>query len=133
MENQNVFNDFKLRASFGQVGNDAIGPGQFYLIPTERLFAYFGTNRINGTTVLGYKGSRIFNGKFPGNITIGFEFSFLDRRLTGEIDFYHKLATNALYTIPLPSIGFGNTLLTNAADILNQGVEFSIGWNQQCK
>jgi len=130
MKNQNFFNDLKVRASFGQVGNDAIGPGQFYLIPTERLYAYFGTNRINGTTVLGIKDPNL-QWEVSREYNLGFEFSVLERRLTGEIDLYNKLATNALYTIPLASIGFGNTLLTNAADILNQGVEFSVGWNQQ--
>lgn len=130
MANQKIFNDLKLRASFGEVGNDAIGPGQFFLIPTERLWAYFGSNRINGTTVLGIKDPEL-QWEVAREFDLGLEFSFFDRKLTGEIDFYHKLATKALYTIPLPAIGFGNTLLTNAADVLNQGVEFAIGWNQQ--
>jgi hypothetical protein len=38
-----------------------------------------------------------------------------------------------LYTIPLPSVGFGNTLLTNAADVLNRGFEFALGWAENLK
>jgi hypothetical protein len=33
-----------------------------------------------------------------------------------------------LFTIPLVDIGFGSSFLTNAANILNEGMEFSLGW-----
>lgn len=129
MASQKTFDVLKLRASYGLLGNDAIAPGQFYLIPTERLFAYFGSNRVDGATVLGIKDPNL-QWEVAKEFDIGLEFALLDRRLTGEIDFYHKLATQALYTIPLPSIGFGNTFLTNAADVLNQGVEIALGWSE---
>ena len=130
MQDQKFFSDLKLRASFGRVGNDAIGPGQFYLIPTERLYAYFGSNRVNGTTVLGIKDPNL-QWEVSHEYNMGIEFGILGGRMNGVIDFYRKLATNALYTIPMPALGFGNTLLTNAADILNQGVEFSLGWTDK--
>ena len=104
-------------------------PGQFYLIPTERLYAYFGSNRINGTTMLGIKDPNL-QWEVAKEFDIGLEFAMFGKRLTGEIDFYHKLATKALYTIPLPAIGFGTTFLTNAADVLNQGVEVALNWNE---
>ncbi len=129
MAGQKTFDVLKLRASYGLLGNDAIAPGQFYLIPTERLYAYYGSNRINGTTVLGIKDPNL-QWEVAKEFDIGVEFSMFGKRLTGEIDFYHKLATKALYTIPLPSIGFGSTFLTNAADVLNQGLEVSLGWNE---
>ena len=119
MATQKTFDVLKLRASYGWVGNDAIAPGQFYLIPTERLYAYYGSNRINGTTVLGIKDPNL-QWEVAKEFDIGVEFSMFDKRLTGEIDYYNKLATDALYTIPLPSIGFGSTFLTNAADVLNR-------------
>ena len=53
MANQQFFNSLKLRASFGLVGNDAIRPGAFDLRPQERLYAYFGTNRVDGAIVTG--------------------------------------------------------------------------------
>lgn len=45
--------ELKIRSSFGLVGNDVIRPGQFDLRPTERLYTYFGVDRIDGATVLG--------------------------------------------------------------------------------
>lgn len=55
----------------------------------------------------------------------------LDGKLSGEIDYYNKNSTNALFTIPLTDLGFGSSFLTNAASILNTGMEFSVSWKQK--
>jgi TonB-linked SusC/RagA family outer membrane protein len=130
MSNQKLFNNLKLRASYGIVGNDAISPGQFLLQPTEHLYAYFGTNRIDGAIPVGIIDPNL---KWEENkeFDVGLEFSLLDRKLSGEIDYYNKNSTNALFTIPLTDIGFGSQFLTNAANILNEGVEISLGWNDK--
>jgi TonB-linked SusC/RagA family outer membrane protein len=129
MSGNKTFDVLKLRASYGLVGNDAIAPGQFAIIPTERLWAYWGDTRLNGATVLGIKDPNL-QWEVVKEFNIGLDFAMFDRRLTGEIDYYNKLATKALYTIPLPSVGFGSSLLTNAADVLNRGVEIALGWTE---
>jgi TonB-dependent starch-binding outer membrane protein SusC len=130
MANQRLFNTLKLRASYGLVGNDVIGPGLFDLRPTENLFAYFGTNRINGATVTGIVDPNL-RWEVVKELDLGLEFSLMDGKLNGEIDYYNKRAEEALYPIPYLEVGFGNSLLTNAADIVNKGVEISLGWNDQ--
>jgi len=128
MENQKLFDYLKLRTSYGHVGNDVVGAGAFELSPTERLYSYFGTNRIDGANVTGIKDPKL-KWEVAKEFDIGIEFSTLNKKLTGEIDYYHKNATDALYIIGIPALGFGNQFVTNAADILNQGVELSLGWN----
>lgn len=130
MENQKHFDFLKLRASFGLVGNDAISSDQFELKPSEFLYSYFGTDRVNGATILGIKDPNL-QWEVVKEFDFGIEFSTLNNKLSGEIDYYHKKATKALYTIGFPTLGFGNEFLTNAADILNQGVELSLGWNNR--
>lgn len=128
MKNQKIFDLLKLRSSYGEVGNDVVSPGSFDLIPTEENYAYFGSNRINGATITGIKDPNL-QWEVVKEFDLGVEFKALNGHLTGEIDYYHKKATKALYRIPLPSLGFGNEFITNAADILNEGVELSLGWN----
>ena len=130
MENGNFFDELKLRASYGWVGNDVIAPGQFDLRPTDQLYAYFGTNRYNGATITGIVDPNL-KWEVVKEFDIGVEFTALDSRLNGEIDFYHKKATDALYTIRYLNVGFGNSFLTNAADIENTGVELSLGWSNK--
>lgn len=127
MEKQKLFDVLKLRASYGLVGNDVIAPGMFDLKPTYNLYAYFGTNRIDGAIPTGIVDPNL-HWEVVKEYDIGLEFSMLAKRLTGEFDFYHKNASDALYQIKLPNIGFGSSFLTNAADILNTGVEVSLGW-----
>ena len=128
MNHQKIFSNLKLRASYGLVGNDVISPGQFLLQPTEHLYSYFGTNRVDGAIPTGIKDPNL---KWEENkeFDVGMEFSMLEGKLTGEVDYYHKNSTNALFTIPLTDLGFGSTFLTNAANIVNSGLEISLGWN----
>ncbi len=132
MAKQKIFDDLKLRASYGLVGNDVVRPGAFDLRPDYDLYAYFGTDEINGAIP-----TRIVDPNLKWEVVkefdAGIEFSMLSRKLTGEIDFYHKKATDALYTIKLVSLGFGRDFVTNAADILNTGVEISLAWSDQTK
>jgi TonB-dependent starch-binding outer membrane protein SusC len=129
-QNQKLFDALKLRASYGLAGNDVVRPGAFDLMPTERLFAYFGTNRVNGTTVLGIVDPNL-KWEVVKEFDLGLEFTFAGGKLSGEIDYYHKRATDALYDIPLVQLGFGNRFITNAADVVNQGLELSLGWNNK--
>jgi TonB-linked SusC/RagA family outer membrane protein len=117
--------ELKIRSSFGLVGNDVIRPGQFDLRPTERLYTYFGVNRIDGATVLGIVDPNL-KWEVVRELDFGVEFSLMNQKWSGEIDLYHKKATDALFVIPYAAIGFGNSLLTNAADIVNKGIEFAL-------
>ncbi len=128
MEGQKAFDYLKLRASYGLVGNDVAGVNQFTLSPSERYYAYFGTNRIDGATVTELKDPKL-KWETVKEFDFGIEFTSFNNKLTGEIDYYHKNVTDALYRILLPSIGFGSVFTTNAAEILNQGVELSLGWS----
>lgn len=127
MSKQKIFDNLKLRASYGWVGNDVIGPGAFLLTPTEYLYAYFGTTRINGAIPTGIIDPNL-KWEINKELDFGLEFTLLQGKLSGEIDYYNKKSTNALFTIPLVDVGFGSSFLTNAANILNEGMEFSLGW-----
>ncbi|MBL0271478.1 MAG: SusC/RagA family TonB-linked outer membrane protein [Chitinophagaceae bacterium] len=109
MADQKFFNNLKLRASYGLVGNDVIRPGAFDLRPQERLYAYFGTNRIDGAIVTGIKDPNL-QWEVVREFDAGIEFAVLDNKLSGEIDFYNKVAKDALFIIPYASLGFGNSV-----------------------
>ncbi len=128
MAHQTLFDELKLRASYGWVGNDVIAPGQFDLRPTDQLYAYFGTNRYNGATVTSIVDPDL-KWEVVKELDFGLEFSAFRQRLTGEIDYYSKKATDALYTVRYLNVGFGTDFLTNAADVTNKGIEISLAWN----
>ncbi|MEO8820086.1 MAG: SusC/RagA family TonB-linked outer membrane protein, partial [Ginsengibacter sp.] len=104
MSHQKIFDNLKLRASYGWVGNDVIGPGAFLLTPTEYLYAYFGNTRINGAIPTGIIDPNL-KWEINKELDFGLEFTLLDGKLSGEVDYYNKNSTNALFTIPLTDLG----------------------------
>ena len=130
MKDQKTFSNLKLRASYGLVGNDVVTAGKFDLKPTRNLYSYFGSNYINGANITGIVDPNL---KWEVNkeFDLGLEFGILEGKLTGEIDYYHKFSTNALYTIPLVDLGFGTQFTTNAANVQNTGVEIALGWKDK--
>ena len=119
----------KLRASYGQLGNDQI-PADSYILTADSNIPYV----INGQPVLGAAIRQIKDRNVRWETTTEYdaavEFGFLDNRLSGEVTYYDKRTTGALIPVNIPAI-FGdpdNQYITNAADITNRGVEAALNW-----
>ena len=130
MANQNIFNTLKARASWGLIGNDNISPGQFVTQFGTGLSAAFGANIAPGAIP-----DQIIDPNLKWETTeqrnLGLEFGFFNSKLTGEIDVYQKITSDALYLVALPGVAGDrdNVYTTNAAKISNTGLEISLGWN----
>lgn len=129
MASQRIFDFLKLRASWGQLGNNAV--------PRES-----GTREI--TT--GFLQSYVFNNVItPGYITsvfynelewevleetnAGVVLATLGNRLSAEIDWYRKVTKNA--AIYQSNIMGGGGLIRNNGEILNTGFEVVLGWRDK--
>jgi tonB-linked outer membrane protein, susC/ragA family len=110
----------KLKASFGQQGNDAIG--DFYYSDFYNLRA------VNGEASLAFsnKGKRDITWETNTNINTGVEFELFNRRLTGGIEYYQRKTTDMLlwFTVP-PSLGYGG-YYDNVGDMMNRGIEVNL-------
>jgi TonB-linked SusC/RagA family outer membrane protein len=119
----------KLRGSYGKLGNDQI-PTNSYVTTADINIPYV----FNGQPVLGAVISQIKNGQVRWETTreydAAIEFGFLENHLTGEVNYYNKLTSNALIPVNIPGIlgDPDNQLITNAADITNKGVEAALNW-----
>lgn len=132
MQNQKIFDELKLRAGYGKIGNDRIARGSALNPVTNINNAYsFGGDVY--PIVSGITFNQITNATFSWETTegidAGFEFTALNRKLTGEIAYYNKL-TKAYIPVTLAA-AFGdadNSVISQAADVRNKGVEFNFGW-----
>ncbi len=121
MEKVGFISDLKLRASWGQTGNDQIG--NFLsrgLVGSTR--AYNGGAGIGPTQLsnpdLKWEVRQEFN--------VGLDFGFFGNRLTGSIDVYKRDNKDLLLDRPLYlTSGFG-VITQNVGSVRNQGVEFAI-------
>ena len=127
-----IFDNLKLRASYGELGNDNIGSSLFVITGTPFLPYYFGGTLVPGTVIQDIKQTNL-KWETTNQLDIGFDYAFLNNRLTGEFDYYDKKVKNALTNIPLPGIlgDPDNLFTTNAASYRNRGLEFAARWNDR--
>ncbi|SDM78358.1 SusC/RagA family TonB-linked outer membrane protein [Siphonobacter aquaeclarae] len=130
LKGQNLFQTLKLRASWGRVGNDRIPSDAFTVTVTPNLAYPFG----GGIATPGSAVTQIKDPNLKWETTeetdFAVEFSALKGRLTGEIGYYNKKASDLLINVKVPSVsGDGDgVVLTNAASIRNQGLEVMLNW-----
>ncbi|MCH3994203.1 MAG: TonB-dependent receptor [Prevotella sp.] len=127
-----VFDNLKLRASIGELGNSSVGD---YAYQSVYNYAY--------TVMNGNKVGRLYDATLPNEdiswektttYDIGLDFGVFNNRLTGTFDYYDKKTTGILFS---PSIyltlGEKTAPLQNLASVDNSGVEATIGWNDRIK
>ena len=131
MDNQKIFDVLKLKASWGKVGNDNVPVGSFTTTLTPNLPYFFGGSATGGSAVTQLKDNNL-TWEQVEETDIGIEFTMLKQRLTGEINYYNKKNNNALINVVVPSTlgSQPSYVLTNAANIQNQGVELSLRWSE---
>ena len=122
MENQNIFQDARLRVSYGETGNVNGFPSDFGFIAT-----YGNTN---------YAGAPAIVPSSPGNedyklesqvlTNIGLDLAFWNNRARFVADFYIKDSRNLFVNQPLSRTTGFTSLSTNAAQVRNQGLDFAL-------
>ena len=136
MEKTSSFVDFlKLRASWGQVGNQNIDAWQ-YLAPitTSNTNYYFGSadNDASGNTVGAYP-SRLANldlkWETSEQIDIGFDSQVLDGRMNLTVDWYQKKTKDWLIEAPILATAGADAPIINGGNVKNTGLELSLSWH----
>ncbi len=132
----NVMDYFKIRASWGQVGNQNIG-NYMYLAPMSfSNYNYnFGTTLGSEADQWGAVPTRIGNDEITWETSeqfdLGFDARFLNQRLNVNFDFYVKTTKDWLVQPPvLATVGTGAPYI-NGGDVKNTGVELGISWNDR--
>ncbi len=133
MSGQNVFDNLKLRASWGRVGNDQISSNLYNPLATLNVPYSF-----NGSEYLGISFNQAVDKNLKWETTeefdLGLEFAILKNKLTGTVDYYNKTTRDALINIVFNGQVLGdidNQYTTNAANFTNKGVEFSLNWTDR--
>ncbi|HEX6925619.1 MAG TPA: TonB-dependent receptor [Longimicrobiaceae bacterium] len=123
----------KLRASWGQIGNDKIGAYPGIPVVTGNLNAIFGEDE---TMFFGASPIELANPDVKWERTsqtnIGLDASFFDGRVGATLDWYNRLTDGILVRVPIPDfVGVSTQPFVNAAEVLNRGFEATLELNQQ--
>lgn len=144
MANTSSWLDFmKLRASWGQVGNQNIADFQFaspVSTSTNVSNDNMAANYIFGTSSMNTQGAyptRLANPNVTWETSeqtnIGIDAYFLNKRLSFVADYYVKTTKDWLVTAPiLSTVGTGAPII-NGGDVKNTGVELGFNWNDNIR
>ncbi|MBQ6432539.1 MAG: SusC/RagA family TonB-linked outer membrane protein [Bacteroidaceae bacterium] len=121
LADQTWIDELKLKASYGENGNDLIGNYLFtntYTVTNSNDQVSLVPSTTQGNPNISWEKNAKFN--------IGVDFSFWKRRLEGGIEFYNNKTNDMLFRLPLP-VSFGYTgFYDNVGDMVNRGVEIEV-------
>ena len=144
MESTRSWMDFlKLRASWGQNGNNRISKYQY--LPTIALSGSandsgykFGSDMLTSTAALPYTGAYAnivpnpdLTWETSEQLDLGFDARFLDSRLGVNFDWYKKTTKDWLVGGPMIGIMGTNPAYINGGDVQNTGIELALTWNDR--
>ena len=112
--------DLKLKASYGENGNDQIG--------AYRYINYYNINNSNNQVSLvpSSLGNVDISWEKAAKFNIGIDFGLLKNRLWGSIEYYRNKTNDMLSWYPLPA-SFGYTgYYANVGNMVNKGVEIDL-------
>jgi TonB-linked SusC/RagA family outer membrane protein len=125
MRAQSLFNDLKLRVSYGQVGNQAVGPYQSLAQLTVAWYSSAG-REIPGLAPGGTMPNPDLKWERQTQLNAGVDASVLNDRVTLSLDAYRSVTSDLLMFITVPATTGYNQQLRNIGSLLNRGVEVSL-------
>lgn len=124
--------NLKLRGSWGMIGNEKITYYDRFARVDAGLLAVFGNpDAIFNAATFGKSGNPDLKWETTTQTDVGVEVGVLNRRLTGEFDFYNRVTDDILIELATPGHlgnGQGQRVRYNAASVLNRGFEFRLNW-----
>ena len=121
MDNIELISMLKARFSYGQTGNQAIGPYE--------SLAKFGTvfSVVGGQIVNAVRPTDVANENLTWETTtqmnIGVDAGVLNNRIMLTFDYYNMLTSDLLFSVPLPEYSGYGSQLKNIGEVENKGFE----------
>lgn len=127
MKNASFISELKLRASWGQLGNEGSNEYPFAQTVSTSGQAVFG-NGIVSTATLGGPVNLALTWERQTSENIGLDFGFLKNRLTGSFDHFNEQTTGIIGTPPVPTTFGTSAPLSNLYGIDMRGFELELHW-----
>ena len=130
-----TFNFLKIRASWGRNGNIGVLGGYPYAatIDVGSSWYQFGVDHVGTTYGSAPSGLPNTNLKWETSEQwdLGLDARFFNNRLTLGVDYFNKQTKDLLFSVSVPpELGVSSTM-ANGGNILNEGLEFELGWKDQ--
>ncbi len=120
-----VINFLKLRGSYGEVGNDALGSWYAY----KSLFSLGYNNGGEAGILYSNSADPTITWETKAQSDVALEFTLLNNRVRGTFEYFNSETRDLLFPIPTPiNAGIpGNSIDSNVGNIVNKGLELTLG------
>ncbi|WP_088654438.1 SusC/RagA family TonB-linked outer membrane protein [Geofilum rhodophaeum] len=128
-----IVNLLKLRGSYGELGNQAIGPNEYMAVMARNDYTYsFGNTKVTGSSISNYVNEYI-RWERKKTLDFGLDLGMFNNQLEFNFDWYRSTSEDLLYGVAVPAnAGATNAEVTmNAATLENSGLEFLLTYRNR--
>ncbi|HEY5591216.1 MAG TPA: TonB-dependent receptor [Paludibacter sp.] len=132
LKDNNFISDLKLRLGYGITGQQNINQGDAPYLPVYSISKTGASYPLgaNGEYLTTYK-PVVYNSDLKWEQTAtynaGIDIGILNSRITGSLDYYHRVTNDLLNTVEIPAgSNFSNQVISNIGSLKNDGIEFSV-------
>ncbi len=122
MEDVKWVNLLKLKASYGEQGNDRIGNNYAYL----DQYSVTGADGVFFDGKLAYKGNPELTWEKSQAFNVGVDFVLFDNKLSGTIEYYSRKTSDMLYNKPVANSNGYSSIPMNMGSMTNSGMEIEL-------
>ena len=126
MQNQNLVQDMKIRASYGVIGSQAIDPYGTLGLMQQAMYAFGGSSQYTGYWIGTSVATPDLTWETTHQLDLGLDFSILNHRLNFSFDYFDKKTKDGLLQRTIANYDGGGSYWVNAAEVSNRGIDFSI-------
>lgn len=122
--------ELKLRASYGETGNDRIGDYVYQATINANHFYNFDGNLQGGSTV-GALANQDLRWETTVMTNIGFDLGLFNDRLNFTLEYFNNDTKGMILGVPIPpSLGYDGAPVANVGTVRNNGLEFALGYRK---
>jgi TonB-linked SusC/RagA family outer membrane protein len=128
---ESVFDQLKLRISYGTAGNQRISGDSYFSAPdlTKNFYATGPGYGTQNSLFLAQVGNTTLQWETVAQFDVGVDFEVFNRSLRGSLDFYSKKTSDLFQPSPVSAINAVTFLDANVGDLTNQGVDLTLSWD----
>lgn len=127
LENSTFFNVLKLRASYGEVGNDGglgSNPGYNTDYNLYDLGNYY--NGDEGGVYISQIGNKELSWETNKQFDVALDFAVANHRVSGTVEYYQRKTDDLIFAEPIPGSAGVTSIYKNVSDLKNEGFELNL-------
>jgi TonB-linked SusC/RagA family outer membrane protein len=127
----NWLSQLKVRAGWGQVGNEAsAGNSDYVAVMSSGYTAAFNSLTKPGSLQRAFANENI-SWEAAEQLNFGVDFGLLNMKLTGTVDYFIRTTRDMILATPIPQYAGMWRARTNAGEMRNNGLELSLKWQDR--